>query len=42
LINTDGKRMYSLGVLPGGGTSTFVPTGLGDELDGFTIVDISL
>jgi hypothetical protein len=43
LINTDGKRMYSLGVLPGAGTGTYaVPAGLGEELDGFTIVDVSL
>jgi anti-sigma-K factor RskA len=43
LINTDGKRMYSLGVLPGGGSGSYpVPAGLGDQLDGFTIVDVSL
>jgi anti-sigma-K factor RskA len=43
LINTDGKRMYSLGVLPGGGAGTYVvPAGLDDSLDGFTIVDVSL
>ena len=43
LINTDGKRMYSLGVLPVGGTGAYVvPAGLDDSLDGFTIVDVSL
>jgi Anti-sigma-K factor rskA len=43
LINTDGERMYSLGVLPVGGTGAYVvPAGLDDSLDGFTIVDVSL
>jgi anti-sigma-K factor RskA len=43
LINTDGKRMYSLGVLPGNGSGTYVvPAGLGEQLDGFTIVDVSI
>jgi hypothetical protein len=43
LINTDGKRMYSLGVLPGGGNGSYpVPTLLGSSLDGFTIVDVSI
>jgi anti-sigma factor RsiW len=43
LINTDGKRMYSLGVLPGGGAGSYpVPTLLGSSLDGFTIVDVSI
>ena len=43
LINTDGERMYSLGVLPVGGTGAYVvPAGLDDSLDGFTVVDVSL
>jgi anti-sigma-K factor RskA len=43
LINNDGKRMYSLGVLPASGTGTYpVPALLGSSLDGFTIVDVSL
>ena len=43
LINTDGKRMYSLGVLPPAGTGTYpVPPQLGSALDGFTIVDVSI
>ena len=43
LINTDGERMYSLGVLPVGGAGSYVvPAGLDDSLDGFTIVDVSL
>ena len=43
LINNDGKRMYSLGVLPPTGSGTYpVPAMLGDSLDGFTIVDVSL
>lgn len=43
LINTDGERMYSLGVLPVGGAGAYVvPAGLDDSLDGFTIVDVSL
>jgi anti-sigma-K factor RskA len=43
LINNDGKRMYSLGVLPATGSGTYpVPAQLGDSLDGFTIVDVSL
>jgi anti-sigma-K factor RskA len=43
LINTDGKRMYSLGVLPRNGSGTYVvPAGLGEQLDGFTIVDVSI
>ena len=43
LINTDGERMYSLGVLPVGGAGAYVvPAGLDDSLDGFTVVDVSL
>jgi Anti-sigma-K factor rskA len=43
LINNDGKRMYSLGVLPPAGSGTYpVPSMLGSSLDGFTIVDVSL
>jgi anti-sigma-K factor RskA len=43
LINNDGKRMYSLGVLPPTGSGTYpVPDMLGSSLDGFTIVDVSL
>jgi hypothetical protein len=43
LINSDGKRMYSLGVLPEGGSGTYpLPTLLADGLDGFTIVDVSI
>lgn len=43
LINNDGKRMYSLGVLPPTGSGTYpVPALLGSSLDGFTIVDVSL
>ena len=43
LINNDGKRMYSLGVLPSTGSGTYpVPAMLGSSLDGFTIVDVSL
>ena len=43
LINTDGKRMYSIGVLPPSGRGTYpIPPQLGDDLAGFTIVDVSL
>lgn len=43
LINTDLKRMYSLGVLPTSGTGTYpVPAQLDGGLDGFTIVDVSV
>jgi hypothetical protein len=43
LINSDGQRMYSLGVLPESGTATYpLPTLLADGLDGFTIVDVSI
>ena len=43
LINNDGKRMYALGVLPTTGSGTYpIPAQLGDSLDGFTIVDVSI
>ena len=43
LINNDGKRMYSLGVLPPSGSGTYpLPAQLGDGLEGFTIVDVSI
>ncbi len=43
LLNTDGERMYSLGVLPVSGEGTYpVPPQLSDDLSGFTIVDVSL
>jgi anti-sigma-K factor RskA len=43
LINSDGKRMYSLGVLPTGGSGNYpLPALLGDGLQGFTIVDVSI
>jgi anti-sigma-K factor RskA len=43
LINSDGKRMYSLGVLPPSGSGTYpLPALLGDGLEGFTIVDVSI
>lgn len=43
LINTDLKRMYSLGVLPTSGAGTYpVPAQLAGGLDGFTIVDVSV
>ena len=43
LINTDGKQMYSLGVLPTAGTGSYpLPARLGDSLEGFNIVDVSI
>ncbi len=43
LINTDGKRMYSLGVLPDSGTGSYpLPAQLDEKLEGFTIVDVSI
>jgi len=43
LINTDGKRMYSIGVLPPSGRGTYpIPPQLGTDLAGFTTVDVSL
>lgn len=42
LINTDGKRMISLGVLPPSGQATYPVPATSVGLDGYTIVDISL
>ncbi|MET1004071.1 MAG: anti-sigma factor [Propionibacteriaceae bacterium] len=43
LINTDGQRMISLGVLPPDGQASYpVPVTADGGLDGYTIVDISL
>ena len=43
LINTDGERMYPLGVLPDDGRATYpLPPGLAGQLQGFTIVDVSI
>ena len=43
LINTDGKRMYAVGVLPPTGTGTYpIPPQLNGDLAGFTIVDVSI
>ncbi len=43
LINADGARMYSLGVLPPSGEWSYsLPTVLSAGLDGYTIVDVSL
>jgi anti-sigma-K factor RskA len=43
LINTDGQRMYSLGVLPDNGKATYpLPPALAGQLQGFTIVDVSI
>lgn len=43
LINSDGERMYSLGVLPENGSGTYpLPTLLANGLDGFTVVDVSI
>jgi hypothetical protein len=43
LINSDGQRMYSLGVLPESGAGTYpLPTLLSNGMDGFTIVDVSI
>ena len=43
LINTDGERMYTLGVLPDDGRATFpLPPELAGQLQGFTIVDVSI
>lgn len=42
LINTDGRRMISLGIVPPDGRATYpVPAAQG-ALDGYTVVDISL
>jgi anti-sigma-K factor RskA len=43
LINTDGQRMYSLGVLPNDGRATYpLPPALAGQLQDFTIVDVSV
>lgn len=43
LINTDGRRMYSLGVLPASGDADYwLPGPLDGRLDGYSVVDISL
>jgi anti-sigma-K factor RskA len=43
LINTDGQRMYTLGVLPDDGRATYpLPPELAGQLQGFTIVDVSI
>jgi anti-sigma-K factor RskA len=43
LINTDGQRMYTLGVLPDDGRASYpLPPELAGQLQGFTIVDISI
>jgi Anti-sigma-K factor rskA len=43
LINTDGKRMYPVGVLPDDGRATYpLPPALAGQLQGFTIVDVSI
>jgi anti-sigma factor RsiW len=43
LINTDGQRMYSLGVLPDDGRATYpLPPALAGQLQGFSIVDVSI
>jgi anti-sigma-K factor RskA len=43
LINTDGQRMYPLGVLPDDGRASYpLPPELAGQLQGFTIVDVSI
>lgn len=42
LINTDGRRMISLGVVPPDGRATYPVPVSSPELDGYTVVDISL
>jgi anti-sigma-K factor RskA len=43
LINTDGQRMYTLGVLPDDGAASYpLPPELAGQLQGFTIVDVSI
>ena len=43
LINTDGQRMYPLGVLPDDGRATYpLPPALAGRLQGFNIVDVSI
>ncbi|MGI8458140.1 MAG: anti-sigma factor domain-containing protein [Propionibacteriaceae bacterium] len=43
LINTDGKRMVSLGTLPPSGVGSYpVPPGLAQQLGAYRIVDVSI
>jgi anti-sigma-K factor RskA len=43
LINTDGERMYPLGVLPDDGQASYpLPPALAGQLQGFNIVDVSI
>ena len=43
LINTDGQRMYPLGILPDDGRASYpLPPALAGQLQGFTIVDVSI
>jgi anti-sigma-K factor RskA len=43
LINTDGQRMYTLGVLPDDGRSSYpLPPELAGQLQNFPIVDVSI
>jgi len=43
LINTDGQRMYTLGVLPDDGRASYpLPPELAGQLQGFSIVDVSI
>jgi anti-sigma-K factor RskA len=43
LINTDGQHMYPLGVLPNDGRASYpLPPALAEQLQGFTIVDVSI
>lgn len=42
LINTDGKRMISLGVVPADGRATYPVPATSGDLAGYSIVDISL
>ena len=43
LINTDGQRMYTLGVLPDDGRATYpLPPELAGQLQNFPIVDVSI
>ncbi|HET8914065.1 MAG TPA: anti-sigma factor [Propionibacteriaceae bacterium] len=43
LINTDGQRMYPLGVLPDDGRATYpLPPALAGQLQGFNLVDVSI
>ena len=42
LLNTDGQRMISLGVVPPTGRASYPVPAEGRDLDGYTVVDISL